>query len=97
MAPAGTDETREERRSPHWRVHEIGVMVMLLAQLAGLIWGAATLKSGVDQTAAVVSELRAIVDRVDERQRRGEIEDARRDGRMDAIQGMLTELQKRVR
>lgn len=70
---------------------------MLLVQLAGLIWGAATLKNGVDQTAAVVRELRGVVNRVDERQRSGEIDDARRDGRMDAIQGMLTELQKRVR
>ena len=86
-----------ERRHTGWRVQEIGVLVMLLAQLAGLIWGAATLKSGVDQTAAVVSELRGIVKDVDNRQRQQEIDNARRDGRVDAITNMLTELQRQLR
>ena len=85
-----------ERRHQGWRVSEIGVLVMLLVQLAGLIWGAATLKSGVDQQGAIVFELRGIVRDVDIRQRQQEIDNARRDGRVDAIASMLSELQRRM-
>jgi hypothetical protein len=85
-----------DRRNAHWRVQEIGVLLMLLLQLAGLIWGAATLKNGADQTTALVNELKNIVREVDQRQRAEEISNARRDGRVDALQGMIAELQKRV-
>ena len=67
---------------------------MLLVQLAGLIWGAATLKSGVTNMGLLVDKLEASVQAVDLQQRRLEIEQARQAGRIDAIQGIVVEIQR---
>jgi len=88
----------KDRRNYHWRSQDIAILFALAIQLGGLIWGAATLKSGVDQTKQLISELRASVDKVDDRQRTEEINNARRQGRVDALENMIVEIRReRVR
>ena len=86
----------KERRSNHWRIQEIGVLLMMVVQLAGLIWGAATLKSGVDNMKLVVDRLDKRVEDVNERQRLQEIQAAEQKGRLAAIQDLVFDLKSKA-
>ena len=70
---------------------QLGVVV------CGLVFGALILRANTEMQARLLTELKLVVKDVDARQRQNEIDDAKRDGRIEAIQQMNAQILSNLR